>query len=160
LPAPKDLVRGNYEIASPKTPSLPLNSINIPHLPFPTGKTIISNFLAGQGGDDALLSSRYDATAGVRILEFDAPGRNSENVNIELWDASGDHSYETCWKAIMVDSDGVILVYNPDKPGQDQQLNDWFEFFVKKNGLKDEQCMILAHRSNQNEASGRFRPRK
>jgi intraflagellar transport protein 22 len=125
------------------------------------GKTVISNFLAGHGGEDVLVASRYEPTAGVRILEFEAPGRNSgEIVNIELWDASGDHNYETCWKAVMVDSDGVILVYNPDKAGQDQQLNDWFDFFVKKNGLKDEQCMIFAHRGNQNESSGRFRPRK
>ena len=43
----------------------------------------------------------------------------------------------------MADTDGVILVYNPDIPSQDQQLLDWFEFFVRKNGLSDEQCMIF-----------------
>lgn len=58
----------------------------------------------------------------------------------------------------MADADGVILVYNPDAPSQDQQINDWFEFFVKKNGLKDEQCMVFAHRSGQ--STERFRPRK
>jgi hypothetical protein len=26
---------------------------------------------------------------------------------------------------------------------QDQQIMDWFEFFVRKNGLKDEQCVVL-----------------
>ncbi len=55
-----------------------------------TGKTTISNFLAGQ-------SERLDAgagnspTVGVRILEFEAPV-SQDKVNIELWDASGDHS--------------------------------------------------------------------
>ena len=80
----------------------------------------------------------------------------------------------------MADSDGVLLVYNPDAPSQDQQLVDWFEFFVRKNGLKDEQCMVFvshcdeivvnitgliltrfvyqAHRSNP--SNERFRPRK
>jgi hypothetical protein len=58
----------------------------------------------------------------------------------------------------MNEADGVMLVYNPDAPAQDQQLSDWFEFFVRKNGLKDEQCMIFAHR-NVN-ARERFRPRK
>ncbi len=58
----------------------------------------------------------------------------------------------------MHEADGVILVYNPDAPGQDQQLNDWFEFFVKKNGLRDDQCLIFAHRVNP--TNERFRPRK
>jgi hypothetical protein len=61
---------------------------------------------------------------------------------------------------IKADSDGVILVYNPDAPAQDQQIGDWFEFFVKKNGLKEEQCMIFAHRGNQGISNERFRPRK
>jgi hypothetical protein len=43
----------------------------------------------------------------------------------------------------MADSDGILLVYNPDAPSQDQQIMDWFEFFVRKNGLKDEQCVVL-----------------
>lgn len=57
----------------------------------------------------------------------------------------------------MADTDGVILVYNPDAPAQDQQISDWFDFFVKKNGLKDEQCMIFAHRVGNSE---KFKARK
>ena len=121
------------------------------------GKTTMSNFISGHSAD--LGGERYDPTVGVRILEFEAPGRTShENVSIELWDASGDHNYETCWRGIMADSDAVILVFNPDTPGQDQQIGDWFEFFVKKNGLRDDQCMIFAHRGNGN-SNDRFRPR-
>lgn len=121
------------------------------------GKTTMSNFISGHSAD--LGGERYDPTVGVRILEFEAPGRSShENVSIELWDASGDHNYETCWRGIMADSDAVILVFNPDTPGQDQQIGDWFEFFVKKNGLRDDQCMIFAHRGNGN-SNDRFRPR-
>lgn len=55
----------------------------------------------------------------------------------------------------MANADGVILVYNPDAPSQDQQLSDWFDFFVKRNGLKDEQCMIFAHRGASTE---KFKP--
>ena len=125
-----------------------------------TGKTLISNFIAGNG-DGQLASDRYDPTAGVRILEFEVNLRGpSETVAIELWDASGDHLYEGCWRGIMADSDGVILVYNPDAPAQDQQIADWFEFFVRKNGLKEEQCMIFAHRGNNGTSTERFRPRK
>lgn len=58
----------------------------------------------------------------------------------------------------MVDTDAVVLVYNPDAPAQDKQLTDWFDFFVKKNGLRDEQCLIFANRPNP--TSDRIRPRK
>jgi hypothetical protein len=58
----------------------------------------------------------------------------------------------------MAYTDGVILVYDPDSAGQDQQLSLWYDFFVKRNGLRDEQCLIFAHR---NSASGeKFKPRK
>lgn len=58
----------------------------------------------------------------------------------------------------MVDTDGVLIAYNSDIPGQDQQLLDWFDFFVKKNGLRDEQCLIFANRPNP--TNDRFRARK
>jgi GTPase SAR1 family protein len=58
------------------------------------GKTMIANFIAGQSQE---LSSdednEYIPTAGVRILEFDAPVANSQ-ASIELWDSSGSHEYE------------------------------------------------------------------
>ena len=57
----------------------------------------------------------------------------------------------------MAYTDGVILVYDPDAAGQDQQLTLWYDFFVKRNGLRDEQCLIFAHRGNSNE---KFKPRK
>ena len=121
-----------------------------------SGKSAISAYLSGQS--DILRVDSYSATAGVRILEFDTSVKgHADPASVELWDASGDHAYENCWKAIMQDADGVILVYNPDGPGQDQQLGDWFEFFVRKNGLKDEQCMAIAFRTATENAE-RFRP--
>ncbi len=124
-----------------------------------TGKTVISNFLAGQS--DSLEVNGLEATEGVRILEVEKnlPGSsNSSIVGVELWDASGDHKYESCWRAVMSEANGVILVYNPDAPSQDQQLHDWFDFFVKKNGLSDQQCLIFAHRTKGNNSADRFRP--
>eukprot|EP00607_Mallomonas_marina_P002873 CAMPEP_0182428474 /NCGR_PEP_ID=MMETSP1167-20130531/23054_1 /TAXON_ID=2988 /ORGANISM="Mallomonas Sp, Strain CCMP3275" /LENGTH=155 /DNA_ID=CAMNT_0024611409 /DNA_START=119 /DNA_END=583 /DNA_ORIENTATION=- len=117
---------------------------------------MIGNFLAGQS--DKLVVDKYIPTIGVRILEFEMKiGGVNENLNIELWDASGDNAYEGCWRAIMHETDGVMLVYNPDSPGQDQQIGDWFEYFVRKNGLKDEQCIVFAHRSDATRTE-RFRP--
>ena len=61
----------------------------------------------------------------------------------------------------MNDAHAVVLVYNPDAAGQDQQIADWFDYFVKKNGLKDEQCLVFAHKgANSNISADRFRPRK
>ena len=76
--------------------------------PKSSGKTSISNYLSGQ--TDKLGVERYNPTVGVRILEFELQLHGvSEQVNIELWDASGDSKYEGCWRAIMHDADGVIL---------------------------------------------------
>ena len=58
----------------------------------------------------------------------------------------------------MNEADGVLLVYNPDAPAQDQQIGDWFDFFVRKNGLRDEQCMVFAHRQSLNN-NEKFRAR-
>jgi Rab-like protein 5 len=135
-----------------------------------SGKSQIANYLLGQ--TETLITDKYEPTIGVRILEAEL---NNGNLHIELWDASGDQRwvfnfgslfgvlhnsvrYEACWKAIMNEADGVILIYNPDAPGQDQQLGHWFDFFVKNNGLSDEQCLIFAHRVNP--SNERFRPRK
>jgi intraflagellar transport protein 22 len=119
-------------------------------------KSSIASFLSGQA--DGIKLDTYNPTAGVRILEFDTQVKGfSDAIAVELWDASGDHQYENCWKGIMDGADGVILIYNPDSAGQDQQLSDWFDFFVRKNGLKDEQCMVLAFRTNQPNQE-RFRP--
>jgi Rab-like protein 5 len=142
--------------------------------PKASGKSQISNFLAGQA--ESPVSERYEPTVGVRIVETELSGNNNQHLQVELWDASGDHRYfplfittliqltsfpiryEACWKAIMHEADGIIIIYNPDAPSQDQQLLDWFDFFVKKNNLKEEQCLIFAHRINP--TTERFRPRK
>jgi GTPase SAR1 family protein len=54
-----------------------------------SGKTLISNCIAGQS--DKLTADAYNPTAGVRILEheFRLSGIN-EDINVEIWDASGD----------------------------------------------------------------------
>jgi Rab-like protein 5 len=121
-----------------------------------SGKTCISNFISGQS--EKLDTDGYVPTAGVRILEFQhsLAGLN-EDANVEIWDMSGDNLYEGGWKAIMQSADGCILVYNPDAPAQDQQIGDWFEYFVRRNSMRDEQCVVFAHRTNESRTE-RFRP--
>jgi intraflagellar transport protein 22 len=125
-----------------------------------TGKTSLASFLCSyfdvENEDKTKKASlkldNYNPTAGARILELTV-----KNTDIELWDISGDHKYENCWKAMMADMDGCILVYNPEGPGQEQQLDDWYDFFVKKNNVDDAQCLAFAFRMSEN-ASERFTP--
>jgi GTPase SAR1 family protein len=53
--------------------------------PKASGKTQISNFL--MNNTENLITDRYEPTVGVRVLENEM---NNGNINIELWDASGD----------------------------------------------------------------------
>ena len=58
----------------------------------------------------------YQPTYGTRILEKN---------NVEFWDCSGDQSFEGCWRSIMAGADGVLIVFNPDIPGHEQQMLEW-----------------------------------
>mmetsp|Transcript_25807 Transcript_25807/g.35471 ORF Transcript_25807/g.35471 Transcript_25807/m.35471 type:complete len:103 (-) Transcript_25807:213-521(-) len=59
---------------------------------------------------------------------------------------------EQSWPTLMALCLYIILMPHP------KMSNYWtgLTFFVKKNGLKDEQCMIFAHRSA--DSNERFRP--
>ena len=68
--------------------------------PKATGKTIISNHLAGvssnSNSEQLLVTNKYDPTAGVRILEIELKLSGltySEDCSIEIWDSSGDTKY-------------------------------------------------------------------
>jgi hypothetical protein len=54
-------------------------------------------------------------------------------------------SFEGCWRSVMVNADGIILVYNPDAPGQDQQINDWVNdnLFKLQYYLKHLLCSLI-----------------
>jgi len=111
------------------------------------GKTRVANYLAQF--DETPNLETYNATAGVRILEFDktvraAGGRNLQ-IKVELWDCSGDKKYENCWKALLRGTSGVLLVYDPSIRTQEKDIELWHKAFVKPLNLADEQVMCLAH---------------
>ncbi|XP_078599715.1 intraflagellar transport protein 22 homolog isoform X1 [Branchiostoma floridae x Branchiostoma japonicum] len=113
--------------------------------PCESGKTVLSNFLA----DATEMSGDYMPTQGVRILEFENNGLNvggrTVNAEVELWDCSGDHKFEQCWPAIQQETNGVLLVFNPDQPNHDKELETWYSHFVSQQGMKDSQCLAFAH---------------
>ncbi|CAG5120585.1 unnamed protein product [Candidula unifasciata] len=110
-----------------------------------SGKTTLCNFLA-----DATESSggEYHPTQGVRIVEFEASAADTGRspVDVELWDCSGDRKFESCWPAMVRDASGAVFVYNPDQPNHDKDLDIWYNFIIGNNHLKENQCIVFAHR--------------
>ena len=76
------------------------------------GKSSIVSFLAGIQ-DGPTPSATPTPTVAVRILELERHG-----TPVELWDVSGDQSYETTWPAIQQGATGVVLIYDPEALGQ------------------------------------------
>ncbi|CAH8536232.1 unnamed protein product [Schistosoma guineensis] len=89
------------------------------------GKSYICNYLSETVDQ---VTGGYHSTSGVRILEYEQKvkikGKTSK-VEVELWDASGDKKYETCWPAIFKGCHGVVFVYNPDNLNHVNDLQNW-----------------------------------
>ncbi|XP_023688820.1 intraflagellar transport protein 22 homolog isoform X2 [Paramormyrops kingsleyae] len=87
--------------------------------PSESGKTALSDFLSDA---TETIGGEYRPTQGVRILEFesqtlDASDKNA-TLDVELWDCAGDFKFESCWPALMRDSNG---------------------------GMQESQCLLIAH---------------
>mmetsp|Transcript_69953 Transcript_69953/g.145835 ORF Transcript_69953/g.145835 Transcript_69953/m.145835 type:complete len:190 (+) Transcript_69953:396-965(+) len=118
--------------------------------PKEAGKSALANYIADavQNSENPSLAPTKP-TVGVRILEFDRQtkkGNQAVNVSVELWDVSGDRAYEGGWPAIMHNAMGVVFVYNAEKAGEEKDLEQWHKWFAVPQGLKESQCLILAHR--------------
>ncbi|KAK3084228.1 hypothetical protein FSP39_010300 [Pinctada imbricata] len=90
-------------------------------------------------------SGEYHPTQGCRILEFESTTNSRQGIEVEMWDVSGDRKFEQCWPAIAKDTNGVIFVFNPDQANHDKDLENWYNYFVENQGLKDSQCVVFAH---------------
>ncbi|CAH8550580.1 unnamed protein product [Schistosoma rodhaini] len=121
------------------------------------GKSYICNFLSETVDQ---VAGGYHPTSGVRILEYEQKikikGKTSK-VEVELWDASGDRKYESCWPAIFRGSHGVVFVYNPDNPNHANDLHNWYRAVPPSLGLSKQQMCIICHKkpdtSNRDQVS-------
>ncbi|CAN0367173.1 unnamed protein product, partial [Discosporangium mesarthrocarpum] len=110
------------------------------------GKTSIANFIAGHTEQLGNADQKYDPTIGARILECEKqPGIAGAKVPVELWDVSGDQTFESCWPAVLKDVDGVILVYNPEIPSHETEIGIWYQHFAEGTGMGDKQCQVFIH---------------
>eukprot|EP00053_Salpingoeca_punica_P020118 m.208218 g.208218 ORF g.208218 m.208218 type:complete len:190 (+) comp17798_c1_seq1:6313-6882(+) len=111
------------------------------------GKTVLANALADRPPS---ASKTYEPTQGARIVVIEnegAVGKSSSNATIELWDVSGDTQYEACWPAIADGLHGLLLVFNVDEEGQENELEIWVRKFIKVAGLRSSQVLILANKT-------------
>ncbi|XP_014773443.1 intraflagellar transport protein 22 homolog isoform X2 [Octopus bimaculoides] len=109
--------------------------------PMESGKTVLANFLC-----KATEVTNISPTVGVRIMEFEQPmildGRNTV-ADIELWDCSGDHRYESCWAAFSKDANGIIFVYNPDRTNHNKELEELYSYFVRSCKISPKRCILI-----------------
>lgn len=53
--------------------------------------------------------------------------------------------FESCWPALMKDSNGVVIVFNPDVPSHLKEIETWHNTFISSQGLLEPQCLLIAH---------------
>jgi Rab-like protein 5 len=82
-----------------------------------------------------------------RILEFSVQGvrvaGRATSVEVELWDCAGSPRFESCWPAFWKDTNGVVVVCDPQQTNYSKQIDSWYVQFVQQQGLKDSQTMIV-----------------
>ncbi|XP_068223177.1 intraflagellar transport protein 22 homolog [Palaemon carinicauda] len=110
------------------------------------GKTMLANFLSEAA---EIGSGEYRPTKGCRIIEFEIPNVSVKGMTtkaeVELWDVSGDRSYENCWPAIQKGLNGVIFVYNPGRDEHAQALDSLHSHFAEQQGVRETQCIVFCH---------------
>ncbi|XP_074968891.1 intraflagellar transport protein 22 homolog isoform X2 [Phalacrocorax aristotelis] len=113
--------------------------------PRQAGKSVLANFVS----ESIEGIGSYNPTQGVRILEYENPNLNGNTkgavCRFELWDCSGDQKFETCWPALLKDSHGVIIIFNPELPSHLKEIEMWYSCFVQQQPLLDSQCLLVAH---------------
>ncbi|XP_056149639.1 intraflagellar transport protein 22 homolog [Lampris incognitus] len=127
--------------------------------PCESGKTVLANFFSDI---TETVGGEYNPTQGVRILEFESQNEGSaeklSTCEVELWDCAGDFKFESCWPALMKDSSGVVIVFNPDVPSHLKEIETWHSMFIASQGLQDNQCLLIAHHKPGSGADGRRLP--
>ena len=119
--------------------------------PSRSGKTLLSKCLASQiltSAEDG--NETYEPTAGIRIQQYECPTTHRSRgamQTVHLYDCSGDMQYQTMWKVMASDADGVIIVQDPQLSqdrDQKQQLDRMYNTFVEQSKLGPERCLVVA----------------
>mmetsp|Transcript_37943 Transcript_37943/g.60849 ORF Transcript_37943/g.60849 Transcript_37943/m.60849 type:complete len:200 (+) Transcript_37943:209-808(+) len=103
-------------------------------------------FVPTQGlrAQEAIPDQQYVPTQGLRVQEVERRiGLTS--ITVQLWDCSGDFRFQSCFPAMSLGMDGLIVAYNPDEDGKEPELEKWFQLFSQQGSmqLSANQCLIL-----------------
>ncbi|XP_055343728.1 intraflagellar transport protein 22 homolog isoform X2 [Paramacrobiotus metropolitanus] len=126
--------------------------------PASSGKSLLVNILSQQID---ITKISYRPTKAVRIVETDVKEIPKEvsilpkNIGIQLWDLGGDKHNQQYWNSALYNADGVVLVYNADRPGQDRELETIAYFFNQRpenailKPVSDSRCFVIANSQRQ-----------
>ncbi|XP_008471702.1 intraflagellar transport protein 22 homolog isoform X3 [Diaphorina citri] len=107
--------------------------------PIMAGKTVLANALC-----DLTTAEEYHPTQGVRIVECEhSYALDTSKTEIELWDTSGDHKFESVWPAFQRDVHGIIFVFNSGVPGHISELLLFYDYFVTQSDLNNHKCLLI-----------------
>ncbi|XP_034831856.1 intraflagellar transport protein 22 homolog [Maniola hyperantus] len=114
--------------------------------PSDSGKTSIANYLSESTNMENIGIPR--PTQGVRIVEFELSHLNVNDkqfkVDIEMWDCSGDHKFESCWPALRLGVQGVILVCSPNTVNvAAREMELLYNYFASQAKLSAKQCVLF-----------------
>eukprot|EP01061_Rhynchopus_euleeides_P030770 TRINITY_DN51017_c0_g1_i1.p2 TRINITY_DN51017_c0_g1~~TRINITY_DN51017_c0_g1_i1.p2 ORF type:complete len:211 (+),score=72.85 TRINITY_DN51017_c0_g1_i1:915-1547(+) len=124
--------------------------------PSKSGKTCLVNYLSNFKDTP---TTQYKETISLRIMDFEPEGLTlpdrSIRVVVELWDVSGNHTYQSCWPAIANGAHGIVYVFNIEQKNQLAELEHWHKTFATPAGvlgpntphIRDENSIVFAHRS-------------
>lgn len=51
--------------------------------------------------------------------------RLTSQIQIDLWDCSGDRKYEAGWSTMTENIDGVAIIFNPENKKAERELENW-----------------------------------
>ncbi|KAI5089298.1 intraflagellar transport protein 22-like, partial [Silurus meridionalis] len=55
------------------------------------------------------------------------------------------YRFEACCLALMKDSNGVVIVFNPDIPSHLKEVETWHSTCISSRSLQAGQCLLIAH---------------
>lgn len=63
----------------------------------------------------------------------------------DIHTCSFSYRFESCWPALMKDSSGVVIIFNPDVPSHLKEIETWHSMFIASQSLQENQCLLIAH---------------
>merc|ERR1711908_259704 len=107
-----------------------------------SGKTLFTNIVSSSQSDVQPLAEFHRSTGNCRIVEFER-AIDSQSVDVELWDISGDLAQESFWPVYADEMDGLILMT------KDTVKHNFIDYFVESTQIQKEQSLLWVNGSSE-----------